>query len=209
MENADVIPLELQKLQEELERLPGIGPKSSIRMCLYFLSLNNSKIHSLAKIFEDIANNIVKCKVCGNYANSDICKICSDGGRDASCIMIVEDFLDLMSFQSLREFNGYYHVLGGLISPVNGVTLEDINIATLRKRLQSLEDIKDIEIIFGLSPSLEGEATAQYIQEYLSDVKGKEIKYTFLAQGLPSGADLEYLDKRTLSSALKARKAKM
>jgi len=196
-----LLPKDVEKVINHFASLPGIGSKSASRLALSLLKADRLVVEDFAKSLVNLKNNISLCKNCGNLSDEDICIICSDRSRTDSQIMLVEDVLDLIAFERTEQFSGKYHILGGLLSPMQGVGPEDLKIKTLFERLKSIPG--DIELIIATSPSLEGEATAMYISEQLKDIS--EIKITRIARGVPTGADLDYTDKLTLMRSLENR----
>lgn len=190
----------LQKLIDELNKLPGIGPKSAQRLALYILRKTEGEAGVLAQAITEVRAKIKPCSVCNNYTEADPCEVCSDKNRDQSIICVVEEPDDLMAFEKTRQFNGLYHILGGAISPLEGINPEDLQINTLLSRIAK-GNIK--ELILATNPNVEGEATALYIAKL---VKPLGVKVTRLAHGLPVGGDLEFADEVTLSMALEGRR---
>ena len=190
----------LAKLIAELSKLPGIGGKSAQRLAYYILSLSDEEAKALADSITNAKTNMRYCSVCGNLTDVDPCPICSDSSRDGSLICVVESPRDVAAMERVREFKGLYHVLNGVISPMDGVGPEDINIRSLIVRLQQ-NDVK--EVILATNPNIEGEATAMYIARL---IKPSGIKVTRIAHGLPVGGDLEYADEVTLSKAMEGRR---
>ncbi|MCA9382019.1 recombination protein RecR [Candidatus Dojkabacteria bacterium] len=203
------LPAPLEKLISEFERLPGVGPKSAARMAYHFLRSDNSA-KELAESLIEVTDKIVFCENCFNVSEDAICEICNDSKRDQNELCIVEEVLDLLAFEKSGSYQGVYFVLGGVISPVNGIGPEHIRTSELIKRikkdLQRLNENEKLELIFGLNPTMEGEATILLIKNELDslDLQDK-IKYSKLARGLPTGADLEYADGVTLKRALEGR----
>lgn len=199
-----VLPIQVQKLINLLERLPGLGPKSAARIALYLLRSPKQYTKELGAVLTGLHEGFVYCNVCQNIASEDPCVICSSSERDTSVICVVEDPLDVVAFERGTDFSGRYHVLGGVISPVNGVGPEDITIQQLIQRI-SEENVS--EIIIATNPNMEGEATAMYIKEEVLKLPDphSSIKISRLARGLPTGADLEYADKTTISRAFEGR----
>lgn len=197
------LPKSIQNLINEFGKLPGIGPKTASRLAFYLLKSPNIDLQNFATTVANLQKNLIYCSVCFNMAESDPCKICADSKRDHNLICVVEDPLDVVAMDQILNFNGVYHVLGGVISPLDGVGPDNLKIAELQKRLEKLDSA---EIILSTNPSLEGEATAMYISKQLKTPQFKHIKVTRLARGLPSGADLEYADEYTLSKALEGRR---
>ncbi len=199
------LPKSVQNLINEFSKLPGIGPKSASRLAFYLLRQPDIDVQNFSAAVMNLQKDLIYCSVCFNMADSDPCKICGDAKRDHNLICIVEDPLDVVAMDQIAGFNGVYHVLGGVISPLDGVGPDNLKIAELFKRLAS-EGEK--EIILATNPSLEGEATAMYITKQIKNQssKFKNVKVTRLARGLPQGADLEYADEFTLSKALEGRR---
>lgn len=194
-------PRALNKLINELSKLPGIGGKTAQRLAFHILSLTDSEANSLAESIVDAKKNLRYCSVCGNLTDQDPCLICSDANRDKSVICVVETPQDVMAMERIREYNGLYHVLHGAISPVEGIGPNDINLKSLITRLQGNSEVK--EIIIATNPNIEGEATAMYISRL---IKPSGIKVTRIAHGIPVGGDLEYADEVTLLKAMEGRR---
>lgn len=190
----------LKNLISELGKLPGIGGKTAQRLAFHILSMNDHDAESLAEAIITAKREMKFCSVCGNLTDEDPCSICSDQSRDHSLICVVESPRDVFAMERIREFNGVYHVLNGAISPMDGISPDDINLRSLIVRLQS-EDVK--ELILATNPTIEGEATAMYIAKL---VKPAGIKVSRIAHGIPVGGDLEYADEVTLSKALEGRR---
>jgi recombination protein RecR len=190
----------LAKLSEALKRMPGIGPKSAQRLAFYILQSSQKDIENLVAAVKDAKERLKHCSICFNITDVDPCKICSNGNRDNSLLCVVAEPKDLMAIERSREYNGKYHVLGGLISPLDGVGPENLRIKELMKRLQK-ENFE--EIVLATSPTTEGEATNIYLTKV---VKPLEIKLTRVAYGLPIGADMDYADEATLSKAFEGRR---
>ena len=190
----------LSRLISELSKLPGIGGKSAQRLAFHILSLPEAEVRQLTDAISEAKRDLHYCSVCGNLTDVDPCPICADSSRDKSVICVVESPRDVFAMERIREFNGTYHVLNGVISPMDGVGPEDINLRSLIVRLQN-EDVK--ELILATNPNIEGEATAMYIARL---VKPAGIKVTRIAHGIPVGGDLEYADEVTLSKALEGRR---
>lgn len=187
------------RLIEELSHLPGIGAKSAQRMAFHIINMPKENALNLAQAIVDAKKKVKYCSVCCNITDGDVCHICASKSRDKSVIMVVEDPRDMAAYEKTREFKGVYHVLNGAISPMTGVGPEDIKIKELLRRLDG--DVK--EIILATNPNVEGEATAMYIARL---VKPMGIKVTRIANGVPVGGDLEYIDEVTLSRALEGRR---
>jgi recombination protein RecR len=193
-------PEPISKLIESFMKLPGIGPKTAVRLAFFVLNMKEEDVLEFGKSLVNAKRNLTHCSVCGHITDKDPCQICSDQSRDQAVICVVQDPKDVIAMEKMREYNGYYHVLHGAISPMDGIGPEDINISTLLKRLQ--DDIVQ-EVILATNPNIEGEATAMYISRLL---RPTGIRITRIAHGLPVGGDLEYADEVTLSKALEGRR---
>lgn len=189
----------LEKLSEHFEKLPGIGGKTAKRLAYAVLKMPHEKAESFANAILEAQKNINYCKKCCNFTEKEICDICGDTSRDSSIVCVVEDPRDVLAIERTGEFNLVYHVLHGVISPLNGIGPEQIHIKELLERIKA-EKIK--EVIMATNPTVEGEATSMYISKLL---KPLGIKVTRLAYGVPVGASLEYADEVTLSRALQGR----
>ena len=194
-------PRSLNKLINELGKLPGIGGKTAQRLAFHVLSLTDREAETLAEAIVDAKRSMHYCSVCGNLTDKDVCGICSDGSRDRSVICVVETPQDVMAMERIREYKGTYHVLHGAISPAEGIGPADINLKSLIERLQGDSDVE--EVIIATNPNIEGEATAMYIARLL---KPAGIKVTRIANGIPVGGDLEYADEVTLLKAVEGRR---
>lgn len=192
-------PAALQELADQFARLPGIGGKTAQRLAFHVLSLPVEDAQSFAQAILDAKRTVRTCPVCQNLTDREICPICEDPGRDHGVICVVADPKDVIAMERSREFNGVYHVLHGVISPLNHVTQEDIRVKELLQRVASGE-VR--EVIMATNPDTEGEATAMYISRLLRPM---EVKVTRLAYGVPVGSQLEYADEVTLSRALEGR----
>ena len=190
----------LQILAEKFARLQGVGRKSAMRMAFSVLELDEEAARDFADAIVDAKTKIHKCPVCGNLTDKDVCYVCSDLSRDTGVICVVEDVKALMSLEKVREFKGTYHVLGGALSPVNGITPDKLSVKELLERVAK-DDVR--EVIVATNPTQDGEVTAMYISKYL---KPLGVKVTRLAYGIPVGADLEYADEITLGRALEGRR---
>lgn len=193
-------PKPLARLIGELGKLPGIGYKTAQRLAFHILSLSDEEAISLADAITQAKNEMKYCSVCGNLTDTDPCIICSDTSRKTDVICVVESPKDVAAMERIKEFDGLYHVLHGVISPMEGIGPEDINLKSLIKRLQQ-SDVK--ELIIATNPNIEGEATAMYIARL---IKPAGIKVTRIAHGLPVGGDLEYADEVTLLKAMEGRR---
>ena len=187
------------RLIGELNKLPGVGPKSAQRLAYYVIRLPTEEAHSLAEAIMAVKERIIFCSVCQNMTDTDPCPICADSRRDQSQICVVEEPLDVLALERTHCYRGLYHVLHGVISPMNGIGPEDLRMKELHPRL---EDGTVQEVIIATNPTLEGEATAMYIQRQIANLK---VRVTHLARGLPVGGDLEYADELTLSRAFQSR----
>lgn len=193
-------PKAISDLIDSFSKLPGIGPKTAERLAFYTINkMSNEDVLKLSKSLVDVKHNIINCEICGHITDISPCNICNDKSRDKSTIAVVEESKDVITIEKMREYHGYYHVLHGVISPINGVGPKDINIYNLINRLKNNE-VK--ELIIATNPSIEGESTAMYIAKLLENT---DIKVTRLARGLPVGGDLEYADEITLLRALEGR----
>lgn len=192
-------PRTVNNLIESFKKLPGIGEKSAERMALSTLDLDEDVIKFFADNLLAVKTKIKRCSICNNLSEEEKCDICTDSTRNSNILCIVEEPKNVVTFEKAGVFNGKYHVLGGLISPLDGITPDDINISTLLERVKN-ENIK--EIIIAVKPSIEGETTALYISKILSDT---DVVITKIAHGVPMGADMEYLDSLTLELAFDNR----
>ncbi len=199
----DYIPKSVQNLINEFSKLPGIGPKTAQRLTFYLLRSSEEDIVSLGKAVLELKKEIVICSVCCNISEENPCPICENSSRDKSQICVVEEPLDVMALEKTREYKGTYHVLGGAISPIEGIGPENLFVRQLVNRIKENKDVIS-EIILATNPSLEGEATAMYLFKILEPYN---IEITRIARGLPVGGDLEYADEVTLTRALEGRKA--
>lgn len=190
----------LSKLVEQFERMPGIGHKSAQRLAFYVLNMTKQEAENFSKIILEAHEKIKRCSVCCNLAEDEKCPICKNDSRDKSIICVVEDPRDVIAFERTHEYNGTYHVLHGVISPMNGIGPEDITIKELLARIGD-DEVK--EVIMATNPTVEGEATAMYISRLL---KPMGITVSRLAYGIPVGAELEYADEVTLTKALEGRR---
>ncbi len=192
----------VQDLIDELGRLPGIGPKSAQRIAFHLLTQDAADITRLQGALQRVKDDVRFCEVCGNVSSDDKCRICADPRRDDSAICVVEEPKDVAAIERTREFRGRYHVLGGAISPIDGIGPDQLRIAPL---LQRIAEPGINEVILATDPNLEGEATATYLTRLLRTFPGLSV--TRLASGLPVGGDLEYADEVTLGRAFSGRRA--
>lgn len=193
-------PKSIENLIENLRKLPSVGRKSAQRMALHIVNMEATSVEEMIEALKNVKDNIQKCEICGNLTENTICNICTNHSRDGSTICVVEDFTNLLTIEKSNTFNGKYHVLNGLLNPNSMINPDSIGIDSLLSRISN-EDIK--EIIFAISPTLEGETTMLFIKELL---KGKDIKITRIASGIPVGGNLEYFDEITLSKAIEDRR---
>ncbi len=190
----------VQDLIDELGRLPGVGPKGAQRIAFYLLAADAGDVARLAQTLQRVKDQVRFCRVCGNVAEADECRICRDPRRSLEVICVVEEPKDVVAIERTREFRGRYHVLGGAISPIEGIGPDDLRIRELMVRLA---DGEISELILATDPNLEGEATATYLARL---VKPMGLRVTRLASGLPVGGDLEYADEVTLGRAFEGRR---
>lgn len=196
------IPKALERVIESFERLPGIGPKSAQRLAFYLLHVPQSDLEDFAQALINLKKNTQMCAICFNIGTTELCDICADSERDISIVCIVEDALDVLAFERSDKFKGVYHVLHGVVDPLNSMGPDDIYIPQLLKRLKTDSKIK--ELIVATNPTMEGEATAMYIVKQLQTPNSK-LRITRIGRGLPVGADIEYADEVTLARALEGR----
>lgn len=189
----------LEHAVQELSRLPGVGRKTALRFALYLLKQDNQIVEEFSKSLLTLRNDVKHCKVCHNISDTDICDICSNPQRDKTTICVVENIHSVMSIENTNQYHGVYHVLGGVISPMDGVGPSDIELESLFNRVQN-EDIK--EIILALNPTMEGDTTNFYISRKLADLN---VKISVLARGVSVGDDLEYTDEVTLGRSILGR----
>jgi recombination protein RecR len=195
------LPASLERAINELSKLPGIGPKSAQRLAFYLLKRDAIDITSLAEAVSNLKSGVIFCSQCHNMAETDPCAVCTDPARDKTLLCIVEEPLDALALDKTRQFPGLFHVLGGVLNPMEGIGADQLNIADLPERIKNLGVT---EVIIATNPTLEGETTASYIAKLLNN--GGGVKTTRIARGLPMGGDLEYADEITLSRALEGRR---
>lgn len=193
-------PEPIAKLIDSYTKLPGIGQKTATRLAFYTIDMKEEVVNEFAKSLLSVKRDLHFCSVCGNITEEDPCEICRDTTRDRSTILVVEEPKDVMALEKMREYHGLYHVLGGVLSPVEGTGPEDINIPALIKRLH---DDTVQEVIIATNATTEGEATAMYLSRL---IKPAGIKVTRLAHGLAVGSDIEYADEVTLLKAVEGRR---
>jgi recombination protein RecR len=191
----------VQDLIDELGRLPGVGPKSAQRIAFHLLQTDEADVRRLADVLIEVKARVKFCSICFNVSEDDLCRICRDPRRDQTILCVVEEYKDVVAIERTREFKGRYHVLGGAISPIDGVGPEQLRVRELMMRLS---DGTVTELILATDPNLEGEATATYLTRMLKDL---DLSVTRLASGLPVGGDLEYADEVTLGRALAGRRS--
>jgi recombination protein RecR len=191
----------IQDLIDELGRLPGVGPKSAQRIAFHIIQSDRVDVTRLAEVLKTVKERVKFCSICGNISEEELCKICRDPRRDKTSICVVEESKDVLAIEKTREFKGSYHVLGGAISPIDGVGPENLRIKELMTRLA---ETTISEVIIATDPNLEGEATATYLTRL---IKPLGVKVSRLASGLPVGGDLEYADEVTLGRAFEGRRS--
>ena len=190
----------ITKLTDSFQRLPGIGHKTAEKMAYQVLEMNDDTVEYFSNALKEVKANIHHCPICGAYTENDICEVCADESRDKTKILVVSYPKDVIAFEKIGSFNGVYHVLGGVLSSVSGVGIDDLNISSLFERAKE-QNVS--EIIIATNPTTEGETTALYLAKILENTN---IKVTRIAYGLPLGGHLEYADALTLSKALEGRK---
>ncbi|EYT55919.1 recombinase RecR [Leucobacter sp. UCD-THU] len=191
----------VQDLIDEFGRLPGIGPKSAQRIAFHILQTQNFDVSRLAELLSEVREKVRFCEVCGNITEQERCSICRDPRRDQTLICVVEEPKDVVAIERTRQYRGLYHVLGGAISPIDGIGPDDLSIPALMRRLGEAE-VR--EVIIATDPNLEGEATAAYLSRLLTSI---EVPASRLASGLPVGGDLEFADEVTLGRAFEGRRS--
>lgn len=199
---AKVLPVALEKLIEEFNKLPGIGPKSAGRLAYYLVKAPGRVSDSLANTILSLKSQITTCERCYNISEESLCRICADETRDSGIVCVVEEPLDVLAIENSGAYRGYYHVLGGVISPVNGIGPEELRITEFLDRLKRDDQVR--EIIIGTNPNLEGETTSMYLLKTINAL-GKDLIVSRMARGLPTGADLEYADNITLKRSIEGR----
>lgn len=193
-------PIDLEKLIKYYKKLPGIGEKSAERLALATIEFQNEEIEEFSETLVNAKKKLGRCSICGHITDEEVCVICQDSTRNKNVICVIEDFKSVFSFEKSGKFNGAYHVLNGLISPMDDIGPEDINLPSLIKRIEVLDKP---ELILALKPTIEGEATTLYIKKILEN---KEVTISRLSYGIPIGAEIDYLDNVTLEKALEDRK---
>lgn len=192
----------IEDVTRELARLPGVGPRTATRLVYHLLREPADRARRLAAALEELAERVHPCPRCGTFTELELCRICTDSGRDRSLLCVVESAFEVHSVEKTGEFRGLFHVLGGRLSPLDGVGPDELNIAGLVERIRDSEGELS-EVILATNPSVEGEATAVYLEEVLRPLG---VRVTRLARGIPMGSDLEYVDGSTLAEALSGRR---
>ena len=192
----------IDQLTQELSRFPGIGPKTAIRLVYHLMKRPKEEAHRLSQAVRDLADRIRPCRRCGNFSEAELCEVCSDPGRDRSTICVVEEAYEVGAIERTGQYCGHFHVLGGHLSPLDGIGPEDLNLETLLERVTQ-GDNEVSEIIVATNASVEGEATAVYLETV---VRPLGPRVTRLARGIPVGSDLEYVDGTTIAEALSGRR---
>ena len=191
----------LTKTIEYFKKFNGIGEKTAERLSLSVLEMSSDDVDNFSKSIIELKNKIIRCKVCGHITEEEVCSICSNKFRNDNLICVVEDYKSVFMFEKTGNYEGKFHVLNGVISPIDGITPDELNISTLLDRISKLEGEK--EVIIALKPSIEGEATTLYLKKILEKYN---VKITRLSYGIPMGVEIDYLDSITLDRALKDRK---
>ena len=198
---SDKYPKAIEELSQSLKKLPGIGRRSADRMAMSFLDWTETDLKSLGKMLIELHDNVHECKICANLGDEDTCRICQSHIRNKQLICVVENPRQIPVIEQSAKYNGVYHVLGGKLSPLDGIELEDLNIDSLRNRIENDEVA---EVIIATSPDVEGEATASFLAEELKS--NFEIKVSRIASGVPVGADLSFTDAATIAMAIDSRR---
>lgn len=192
----------IDQLARELTRFPGIGPKTALRLVYHLMKRPREEAHGLARAIRDVADRIRPCRRCGNFSEGELCEVCSNPRRDTSTICVVEEAYEVGAIERTGQFQGVYHVLGGRLSPLDGIGPDELNLESLVQRVENgQEQVK--EVIIATNASVEGEATAVYLENTLRPL-GPRV--TRLARGIPMGSDLEYVDGTTIAEALSGRR---
>jgi recombination protein RecR len=186
----------LEQAAEQLSSLPGIGKRTALRLALHLLNRSEEEVRMFAESFVEMKKNTCKCKVCGNISDQEVCPICIDERRDRSIVCVVEDIRDVLVIESLQSYRGVFHVLGGIVSPMEGIGPSDLNITSLINRV---EEGAITEVILALSPTMEGDTTSFYLYKKLSP---KQVLITTLSRGVSVGTELQYADELTLSRSI-------
>lgn len=201
------VPAAVRRLVESFEKLPGIGPKTAQRLTFYLLHVPQGQLDSFAEALANLKKNTVFCSICKNVGEADPCSVCSDSGRNKSVVMVVEQALDILAIERSGKYKGVYHVLHGVINPLENIGPEEIFIKELISRVKD-GNSGIAELILATNPTMEGEATAMYIRREVREVEshGVDVKITRLGVGVPTGSDLEYADDTTLTYAIEGRR---
>lgn len=197
-----MLPLPIKNLIVQLSKLPEIGPRAATRLVFFMLNQPEEYLKDLAKAIEELKTKTRVCKNCFNLTSDTLCNICADSKREQNLICVVEDILDILPIERIKQYKGTYHVLGGLIMPIEGITPDKLHIKELVERIKKLNS-KTVEIILALNPTTEGDTTALYLERIL---KPLNVKITRLGRGLSTGSDLEYADETTIINALLGRR---
>ena len=192
----------LENAVNEFAKLPGIGKKTALRLVLHLLKQNTSEVGHFSEVISRMRTEIKFCQRCSNVADGDICSICANSMRKQEIICVVESIRDVIAIESTQQFNGIYHVLGGVISPLDGIGPDQLNIETLINRVQKEQTA---ELIFALNPNIQGDTTIYYIQKKLAAFTGNGVRITTIARGIAFGGELEYADEMTLARSLQNR----
>lgn len=192
----------IDDLTSQLSKLPGIGPKTALRLTYHLMKVPESQAVELADAVRTLAEKIRPCEVCGNYSEEEVCEICSSPRRDEKVICVVEEAYEVGAIERTNEYRGLFHVLGGRLSPLDGVGPGELNVDSLRSRIEEADPPVE-EVIIATNSSVEGEATAVYLEKML---KPRDVRVTRLARGIPVGSDLEYVDGTTIAEALSGRR---
>jgi len=192
----------IELLSQELARFPGIGPKTAVRLVYYLMKRPKDEAFRLSQAIRDLAERIRPCSQCGAFSEAEVCEVCSDPGREEGMICVVEEAFEVGAIERTGEYRGYYHVLGGHLSPLDGIGPEELNLKKLLDRIRTAEG-KVSEVILATNASVEGEATAVYLENVVRPL-GPQV--TRLARGIPVGSDLEYVDGTTIAEALSGRR---
>jgi recombination protein RecR len=199
------LPTSLQKLINELSRLPGVGPKTAQRLAFYLLKKDNIEVVNLSQSIANVKEGIIFCSTCHNMGETDPCFTCTDPKRDKSLLCVVEEPLDAQAIDKGGQYKGVFHILGGVLNPLEGINPENLQINSLIERISQSSESATIELIIATNPSLEGETTAMHLQKVIKAVH-PNVKITRIARGLPMGGDLEYADDITLMRAMEGRR---
>jgi recombination protein RecR len=192
----------IEQLSKEFSRFPGIGPKTAMRLVYHLMKRPKEEAYRLSQAIRDLAERIRPCRLCGNYSEGELCEICSDPRRDRSMICVVEEAYEVGAIERTGQYRGAFHVLGGHLSPLDGIGPEDLNVSKLLERISGGEEPVS-EVIVATNASVEGEATAVYLENV---VRPLGLRVTRLARGIPVGSDLEYVDGTTIAEALSGRR---